>query len=771
MSDARDAAALVAALAEVLEDAGAVVDGTDVESRIDHVDGTLEFEVPEDADVDVDEIGGGSIAIAPNPEALEGELAQRDERIAELEDALDERAAEATELREDRDEQLRIVETLEDELEDVRDERDRLQDRVDDIEATVDEEEIQRLKDELDTARGQQSALREENEELQERVEHLAADVDELEDDLERVREDRDEAANRVDELEGALEEYKAALAETEDDDVSDVMSVDSPCGPKPPGEVPGDTEEARLSGPDAESKPDQADEEQTGPEEDRRKYLNNNELRAEIAYAVGQDPTRFDGGSDATALQKETVTRIAEQLQPEGGDLEVGAMEMSEIYRSVGEWIGVEHSGSKQNWGLNRDHLKAIHEAIGAEDPESVPDVQEESDGQDDAVEDLEQSEDDEPPDVDELTQGQRDIVDAVRELGEATQADVTGAVDLTSGTVANYLRELAKEGVVEIDDESDRRRYRIPAGVDVDGADQEDDADDGALEDYEPTETEAEILDAFEELGESFQFQVAEAVGRSEDTLLDHLSNLREEGVVKSRTHPDSGRFKLYRRADQEPADDVDDPPPKDAPAQCGDCGRSFDGTLERNVHRVEEHGHFLAEHPLGPGEFQETVADADGLEDIADATGFSSEKVLRLLGIYGLEDVVGPDGIEIADVTDVAYETVDDGQEDDVDEDDAPAVDGDADREESEAARIAAEHDLDRGAIADAIADAQAPLHVHRDLGIDRETAQALCEALDVYDYERGTVSVPSGDAFEIVSKHVPPTAVADGGESGA
>ncbi|WP_254768280.1 DUF7563 family protein [Salinilacihabitans rarus] len=92
-----------------------------------------------------------------------------------------------------------------------------------------------------------------------------------------------------------------------------------------------------------------------------------------------------------------------------------------------------------------------------------------------------------------------------------------------------------------------------------------------------------------------------------------------------------------------------------------QCA-CGVACETSFEYYVHRTEDHG--VPQAHLGylePGEFEEIVREGETLQDIVDATGWSPERTLRALGVYGLSDVVGPDGIELSNLTDYEFEGV--------------------------------------------------------------------------------------------------------------
>lgn len=105
----------------------------------------------------------------------------------------------------------------------------------------------------------------------------------------------------------------------------------------------------------------------------DRLKYLSNGELREEIAYTVGGDPSRYGAGS-GRGLLKDDVLRVAEALQPEDSPLDLESMTLRDLYVPVCEWAGGEYEPNAGNaWGINRENLKQIHQALDAEPPREV--------------------------------------------------------------------------------------------------------------------------------------------------------------------------------------------------------------------------------------------------------------------------------------------------------------------------------------------------------------------------------------------------------------
>lgn len=111
-----------------------------------------------------------------------------------------------------------------------------------------------------------------------------------------------------------------------------------------------------------------------SGP--NRQKYLRNAELREEIAYAVGGDPTEYGDDSNRRLLREDLV-RIATQLQPERDDLVVEDAPMRHLYEAICEWVGGDWQPSAGNpHGLRRENLKLIHDAVGGRPPRETVSV-----------------------------------------------------------------------------------------------------------------------------------------------------------------------------------------------------------------------------------------------------------------------------------------------------------------------------------------------------------------------------------------------------------
>ncbi|MDZ7701789.1 MAG: hypothetical protein U5J98_06820 [Halobacteriales archaeon] len=106
----------------------------------------------------------------------------------------------------------------------------------------------------------------------------------------------------------------------------------------------------------------------------ERLRYLTNGELREEIAYAAGADPTRYGAGKSGVGLKKADVLRIATQIQPDDSDVELNKLDLKGLYQVVCRWSGGEYKPNAGNaWKINRDNLKKMHQAIGGRPPREI--------------------------------------------------------------------------------------------------------------------------------------------------------------------------------------------------------------------------------------------------------------------------------------------------------------------------------------------------------------------------------------------------------------
>jgi len=98
-------------------------------------------------------------------------------------------------------------------------------------------------------------------------------------------------------------------------------------------------------------------------------KYKQTWQLRREILDAVGvatkEVNNRFENGSDR-GIRKDNLIVVASKLQPPGISINYANARLTDIYKFLGQWMDVEHSGNAgRDWTMNRDLLKAIHEAV----------------------------------------------------------------------------------------------------------------------------------------------------------------------------------------------------------------------------------------------------------------------------------------------------------------------------------------------------------------------------------------------------------------------
>jgi hypothetical protein len=100
-------------------------------------------------------------------------------------------------------------------------------------------------------------------------------------------------------------------------------------------------------------------------------KYLRNNELRQEIAYAVGGDPSRYDS-NETVNLCKADLVRIAGVIADHQHPQQ---LTVRGLYDLIDDDVpGMDHTHNAGNsWGIARDDLKAIHESVGGQPPQIV--------------------------------------------------------------------------------------------------------------------------------------------------------------------------------------------------------------------------------------------------------------------------------------------------------------------------------------------------------------------------------------------------------------
>jgi hypothetical protein len=135
---------------------------------------------------------------------------------------------------------------------------------------------------------------------------------------------------------------------------------------------------------------------------------------------------------------------------------------------------------------------------------------------------------------------------------------------------------------------------------------------------------------------------------------------SNADEDAIDGLDGADGNGNDGILQRGDDETADLLKleekerESEPKVIPDKCA-CGVACDGLLEWTVHRTEAHG--IKQRRLDylePGEFPEIVASSETVAEAADRLGWRSTRVLRVIGVYGIDDLLFGDGrIELSDL----------------------------------------------------------------------------------------------------------------------
>lgn len=218
-----------------------------------------------------------------------------------------------------------------------------------------------------------------------------------------------------------------------------------------------------------------------------------------------------------------------------------------------------------------------------------------------------------------------------------------------------------------------------------------------------------------------------------------------------------------------DDSPDESETEEPEETFPRECH-CGATLEDSLELAIHRTEEHEvpQSTLDH-LEPGEFESIVEEADGLQDVVAEVSWSTERTLRMLGIYGLEEVVGAGDRELSDVTDVEFEGVDagagaDGESEGEADAQRQAADGGQDVATSGESSESATIDLDalgvsRDELVDAVANAQTIHQVRREMHhLSRDEVTDVLEALGFLDELKKGGSKRNHDAVERAVREV-------------
>jgi len=137
--------------------------------------------------------------------------------------------------------------------------------------------------------------------------------------------------------------------------------------------------------------------------------------------------------------------------------------------------------------------------------------------------------------------------------------------------------------------------------------------------------------------------------------DTALDYLG---VESGDEIEAIADGDQIRLLPHHTDEPFDP--ETARGDYQKRCPRCDIVCESSVEWDVHRTEAHDAPQSTLGLEPGEFEGIVEAADEVSDIVEAVSFGPEKTLRLLGVYGLEDVIGG-GVELSDLNDFEFDGV--------------------------------------------------------------------------------------------------------------
>lgn len=95
-------------------------------------------------------------------------------------------------------------------------------------------------------------------------------------------------------------------------------------------------------------------------------KYLRTHELRDEILRSVGVDPGDRFFENHNRGIRKANLLFVVAEVRPSGESHDYAEMKLTNIYKLLGQWAGVDHEpNSGRDWTMNRDLLKALHTEI----------------------------------------------------------------------------------------------------------------------------------------------------------------------------------------------------------------------------------------------------------------------------------------------------------------------------------------------------------------------------------------------------------------------
>ncbi|QLD84588.1 hypothetical protein HWV23_02305 [Natronomonas halophila] len=149
----------------------------------------------------------------------------------------------------------------------------------------------------------------------------------------------------------------------------------------------------------------------------------------------------------------------------------------------------------------------------------------------------------------------------------------------------------------------------------------------------------------DDLEDTSELGTGDLTPAVQRVDDTSGQHVD---DEDAASNGKDASEAATSVQTKGFADAPDDTSEEEPTSYPWVCR-CGVVCSNAFEKGIHRTEAHGVPQARLDyLEPGEFQEKVDDASTVSELAENLGWSTERVLRALGIYGFDGAVAGDGL---------------------------------------------------------------------------------------------------------------------------
>jgi len=279
--------------------------------------------------------------------------------------------------------------------------------------------------------------------------------------------------------------------------------------------------------------------------------------------------------------------------------------------------------------------------------------------------------------------------------------------ATSASAGAAAAASGISAFPGRVPVSDDEDAVTEDIDDSQGEDDDEPENEAEDPDGDDaVELTDAEQDVVDVLEDEGELPRSEIKSLTERSE-YISEVLSRLRDKDILEHRKDPEDGRRYLYSLA----RDDVVDgarggpshQPPDTSDIGAGDltpavrpldeeewtsvsefeqrdqeetdmiqtsgfaagdgesdddrihypwvcsCGVVCQTQLEREIHRMEAHGDPQTRlNSLKQGKFVDLVRKVDSVTGLAESLDCSTNRTLRILGIYGLKGAVAGDGL---------------------------------------------------------------------------------------------------------------------------